>query len=199
MSCKLSARKALWKTNLSKCILKRMRIIAGSLGGRNFDSPKGHRTHPMSERIRGALFNSLGNIENYEVLDAFAGTGALAFEALSRGASSALAIDSDKHAADIMKESTQKLAITQRCKVIRANVSSWSDNNPSALFDLVLADPPYDKVQIVTLQKLTTHVKPKHLFVLSWPGKTDIPEFEGMRHEDTKDYGDAQLVFYRRV
>jgi 16S rRNA (guanine966-N2)-methyltransferase len=75
-----------------------MRIIAGRLGGRHFASPQGRRTHPMSDKMRGALFNALGDIDGLSVLDAFAGSGALAFEAVSRGAGHAVAIDVDKSA-----------------------------------------------------------------------------------------------------
>ena len=60
-----------------------MRIIAGTLGGRNFDS-KSQATHPMSEKMRGALFNVLGDIDGLKVLDCFAGSGAIGFEAISR-------------------------------------------------------------------------------------------------------------------
>jgi 16S rRNA (guanine966-N2)-methyltransferase len=65
-----------------------MRVVAGSLKGRIFNEPSGHQTHPMSEKVRGALFNALGDIEGLSVLDAFAGSGALSFEAVSRGAKS---------------------------------------------------------------------------------------------------------------
>ncbi|MFA5107899.1 MAG: RsmD family RNA methyltransferase, partial [Patescibacteria group bacterium] len=71
-----------------------IRIIAGTLGGRKIDAPDGRRTHPMSERIRNALFNSLGEtVKDANVLDAFAGTGAVGIEALSRGAKHATFIE----------------------------------------------------------------------------------------------------------
>ncbi len=175
-----------------------MRIIAGKLGGLQIVTPKGNRTHPMSERIRGALFNSLGDITDLTVLDAFAGTGAIAFEAISRGASKAVAIDSDKSAVDAMQDSVAKLNINDSCKVIRANVSSWSDNNPTRTFDLVVADPPYDKIQPNLLGKIGSHVKAGGLFVVSWPGKSDHMQFENFKIENVKNYGDAKLLFYRR-
>jgi 16S rRNA (guanine966-N2)-methyltransferase len=79
-----------------------MRVIAGFLGGRNFDSPGGHRTHPMSDKVRGAVFGVLGDIKGLSVLDAFAGSGALSIEAVSRGAKYAVAIDVDKRAHAVM-------------------------------------------------------------------------------------------------
>ena len=76
----------------------RLRIIAGNLGGRFIDSPDTATTHPMSERMRGALFNILGDITGKVVLDPFAGSGALGLEALSRGAASALFLERDAKA-----------------------------------------------------------------------------------------------------
>jgi 16S rRNA (guanine966-N2)-methyltransferase len=176
-----------------------MRIISGYLGGRQIITPKGNRTHPMSERVRGALFNSLGDISGQSVIDAFAGTGALSFEAVSRGAVNTIAIDNDKNAAQAMKESVDQLEIADKCKVIRANTSSWLDNNPDVMFDLVLLDPPYDKLQLNLLVKISQRVNQTGWMVVSWPGKDSPPKFVGFALQDVKNYGDAQLLFYRRV
>ncbi len=176
-----------------------MRIISGRLGGLQIITPKGNRTHPMSERVRGALFNSLGDISNYEVLDAFAGTGALAFEAISRGADSVTAVDSDKNAVMAMKESIEKLGIAGSCHAIRANISGWSDNNPEQKFDLVFLDPPYDKLHMPLLEKISHHVASGGRLVISWPGKIDEPTFNDFTLENVKEHGDAKLLFYRRV
>lgn len=175
-----------------------MRVIAGTLGGRQIHEPHGHRTHPMSEKIRGALFNALGDIEGLTVLDAFAGSGALAIEAISRGARSAVAIDIDRRAHDALSQNITELGLIGKVKAIKANASGWSDNNPRAKFDLVLAAPPYDNLQLSLLQKLTHHTKTGGLFVLDWPGKTLIPEFEGFELVSDKNYADAQLAFYRK-
>ncbi len=56
-----------------------MRVISGFLGGRNFESPHGHRTHPMSEKVRGAIFGALGDIKGLTVLDAFSGSGRISY------------------------------------------------------------------------------------------------------------------------
>lgn len=176
-----------------------MRIIAGSLGGRTFQSPPGHRTHPMSERVRGAIFNMLGDITGLTLLDAFAGSGALSFEAISRGAKHAIAIDVDKSAARTVKENAETLGIIDQVKAIRASASGWSDNNPSAQFDIVFAAPPYDDLQIPIVQKLVRHVRPDGIFVLDWPGKLELLELPELEHLTVKQYGDAQISVYRRT
>lgn len=176
-----------------------MRIIAGRLGGRNFNSPSNRKTHPMSDKVRGALFGALGDIEGLTVLDAFAGSGALSLEAVSRGAASVVAIDSDKRAQQAIAENIQSLKLGPQIKLIKANCSVWSDNNPDQLFDLVLADPPYDTQPIKAILKMSLHVKPKGLLVLSWPGKQKAPQIENYEIASHKNYGDAQLVFYRRI
>ncbi len=67
-------------------------------------------------------------------------------------------------------------------------------------FDIVLLDPPYEELQLPLLQRLIKrHVKPNGLAVLSYPGKQDIPEFEDTKIVETKNYGDSQLVFYRKI
>lgn len=176
-----------------------MRIIAGALGGRNFDAPKGHRTHPMSEKARGGLFSALGDISGLTVLDAFAGSGALSFEAISRGAKSAVAIDIDKNAADIIKRNAKDLKITDKVKVIRANASGWSDNNKQAQFDLVFIAPPYDDLQPNLVKKLTRHLKDSGICVLDWPKNETVLTLEGLEIVKQKNYGDAQLVFYGKI
>jgi 16S rRNA (guanine966-N2)-methyltransferase len=150
----------------------------------------------MSEKMRGALFSALGDIEDLTVLDAFAGSGALAIEAISRGAKHATAIDVDKNAQAVIENNAKKLSIDDRIKAIRANINSWSDNNPDTKFNLIFADPSYDKFQLAVLQKLTRHLAEDGVYVLSWPGKMEPPQLEGLQIRDTKNYGDSQLIFY---
>jgi 16S rRNA (guanine966-N2)-methyltransferase len=176
-----------------------MRVIAGSLGGRNFDSPNTHRTHPMGDKIRGALFNALGDIEGLTVLDAFAGSGALSFEAISRGAASAIALEIDKDAYLTIVRNIESLELKDQVMVLRKNASGWSRNNQHKTFDLVLADPPYNDIRPDLLQKLAQQVKPGGIFVLSWPGSEKIREFDSLVQVSHKTYGDAQLVFYQKT
>lgn len=175
-----------------------MRVIAGRLGGRNFASPGTRRTHPMSDKVRGALFNALGDLDDLTVLDAFAGSGACSIEAISRGAAHVLAIDVDVEAVKTIAENVKTLGLTDVIDVRRKNISGWSRNSQDKQFDVVLADPPYDDIRPDVLERLTVHVRPGGLLVLSWPGSEAIRAFGGLEVVSHKTYGDAQLVFYRR-
>lgn len=176
-----------------------MRIIAGRLGGRQFDSPKSFKTHPMSDKARGALFNVLGDIEGLTVLDAFAGSGALSFEAISRGAASAVAIDNDRAAQKVIADNVHALGLRGRVKLITASANAWLQTNEGAAFDLVLCDPPYSDLQLNLLQRLAVCVSNDGVFVLSWPGNNEPPKLEGLNQIEQRSYGDAQLIFYSRA
>jgi 16S rRNA (guanine966-N2)-methyltransferase len=176
-----------------------MRIIAGELKGRQFEALKGHKTHPMSEKMRGAIFSALGDISELKVLDAFSGSGALSFEAISRGAKEAVALEIDKKAKKLIELNAKNSHLTSKVKVIRANASSWSDNNLDQTFDLIICDPPYDNLQINLLKKLTKHLKKSGIYVLSWPGDKPAPEFELLENIKEKNYSDATLLFYKKL
>lgn len=176
-----------------------MRIIAGKLGGRTFYEPRGHKTHPMSEKIRGALFNALGDIEGLTVLDAFAGSGALSFEAASRGASEVIAIEKDRAAHSVIDRNVETLNLGEVVRAVRANAGGWSIHNMEKKFNVVILAPPYDSLQPNLLQTLIIrHAKKGGLIALDWPGKQAVPEFERAKVVENKNYGDAQLVFYRK-
>jgi len=176
-----------------------MRVIAGRLGGRNFDSPGTRRTHPMSDKVRGALFNALGDLSGLTVLDAFAGSGACSIEAVSRGAVEVLAIDIDPEAVKTIAANVRKLDLEESITVRRKNISGWSRINQDKQFNVVLADPPYTDIRPDVLERLTVHVADAGLFVLSWPGNEPIREFKGLEIVSHRTYGDAQLVFYRKA
>ena len=176
-----------------------MRIITGKLGGRNFEAPKGEQTHPMSDRARGGLFASLGDIDGLTVLDAFAGSGALSFEAISRGAKSATAVEVDFGSIRIINKNVKSLDIHRQIKVIKKNCSIWSDKNPEQKFDIVIAAPPYGDLQLKILQKLVRHVSPGGIYILDWPAKLTAPEFQQLETIKSKTYAAAQLVFYRKI
>lgn len=176
-----------------------MRIIAGRLKGRIFHEPHGHRTHPMSEKARGALFNVLGDISGLSLLDAFAGSGALSFEAVSRGAAHVVAIDKDRAAHAVLERNLNELDLHIQIHIAKANTGGWSIHNMEKKFDILLLDPPYEDLQLPLLQKLINrHLKKNGLAVLSYPGKAELPDFEEAKLVENKNYGDAQLAFYRK-
>lgn len=176
-----------------------MRVIAGSLGGRQFDAPKGHRTHPMSEKARGGLFSALGDIAGLAVLDAFAGSGAISLEAVSRGAEHSTAIDIDKNAANTVESNAKKLGIKDKIKAIRANASGWSDNNPDTKFDIIVCDPPFDQFKSSIIQKLAGHLAKDGIFIVNMPSSLENLELAGLKEVKTKNYGDTTLVFYKPI
>jgi 16S rRNA (guanine966-N2)-methyltransferase len=174
-----------------------VRVISGRLGGRRIDSPGSDLTHPMSEKMCGALFNTLGDIEGLTVLDAFAGSGALSFEAVSRGAASAMAIESNYLASQTIARNIETLGLTDEIKLVHGTNGAWAKANPKTRFDLVLCDPPYDSLQETAIAELVSHIKPDGLLVLSWPSDQSVPKLAGLTLLKKRTYGSAQLIFYR--
>ena len=124
-----------------------MRIISGDARGRKLFAPSGEDTRPTADRIRESLFNILSNrVWDAEVLDLFGGTGAMALEALSRGAAHAVIVDSDREAIRAIRRNAEgvlKDALNERAKIIRADYRAAIDAMPEVRFDLVFLDPPY--------------------------------------------------------
>ncbi len=175
-----------------------MRIIAGRLGGRTFNSPNSFKTHPMSDKIRGALFNVLGDIEGLTVLDAFAGSGALSFEAISRGAAHATALDNDRTAQKVIAENIKVLGLHREVGLVKASAGGWLQTSDRPAFDIVLCDPPYNDPQKNLIVRLSDCVVQDGTLVVSWPGDEEPPEIPGFKKVAHRLYGDAQLAFYQR-
>lgn len=150
----------------------------------------------MGDRIRMALFNSLGDLQGKIILDAFAGSGALGIEAASRGAKHVTATEMDGKAYKVAKENIETLGVAN-LDLVKANVRSWSSTNVDKTFDIILCDPPYNDTQLSTVFALTRHLKPNGLMVLSYPGREATPTADGVVVVDNRNYGDAALVYYR--
>lgn len=176
-----------------------MRVIAGKLGGRIFDSPRTNRTHPMSEKARGAIFNALGDVTGLTFLDCYSGTGAVGIEAISRGAAHVTLIDVDPDAVKTIASNVRMLDIEDQCTVLRKNISGWSRNNVAKKFHVVLADPPYTDIRPDVISRLSAHLDDDGTFVLSWPKAEKIREFDGIVKVAHKPLGDIQLVFYKKI
>ena len=123
-----------------------MRVIAGRHRGRRLDRPEGAR--PTADRVREALFSMLGDVSDADVLDLYAGSGALGLEALSRGAASAVFVDSAREAADTVRANLT--ALGERGEVVRRDALDYLRAIAGERrFDLVLCDPPYDSAVAV--------------------------------------------------
>ena len=122
-----------------------MRVIGGELGGQKLVAPKGWKVRPTSDRAREAIFSVLGErVSDASVLDLYCGTGALAIEALSRGAARATLVDRDTRAAI---GNVERLGLAERAKLVRADVAHWlasrQGGEEEPIFDLVFVDAPY--------------------------------------------------------
>lgn len=122
-----------------------MRIVAGEFKGRRLQGPRGAAARPTADKAREALFSILGDISGVRVLDLFAGTGALALEALSRGAASAVLVERDRRMAAIARQNAETVLGTagDRLEIVRGDVLRFLARARDARFDLVLIDPPY--------------------------------------------------------
>ena len=179
-----------------------IRLIAGTLGGRVIEGSGTTRTHPMGERIRSSLFNIIGDeIIGATVLDAFAGSGSLGLEAISRGAKSATFIERDRIAQKIIENNIKKLGVAENTRLIKAPVGSWATSVIDAKkeqYDIIFADPPYNNLQLSTVFQLQKLLKPNGLMVLSYTGRGEVPTDLEIVVVDNRKYGDAVLSFYRR-
>lgn len=121
-----------------------MRVIAGRYGGRKLKSPP-RGTRPTADRVREALFSTLGPVEGLQVLDLFAGSGALAIEALSRGAAGAVLVEHDRRVARVAEANLDSMGALGAAQVLCAPARTAADRlaGEGRQFDLVFLDPPY--------------------------------------------------------
>jgi 16S rRNA (guanine966-N2)-methyltransferase len=122
-----------------------MRVIAGELKGQRLVAPRGHKVRPTSDRVREATFSALGaRVEGAHVLDLFCGTGALAIEALSRGAAAAVLVDRDPRTA---LGNVERLGLGGRVELVPSDAGRWlaarTEEPVKARFDLIFVDAPY--------------------------------------------------------
>jgi 16S rRNA (guanine966-N2)-methyltransferase len=125
-----------------------VRVVAGRFGGRRLAAPRGRATRPTADRVREALFSMLGDVSQARVLDLYAGSGALGIEALSRGAQSALFVESDPRAVAVIRRNLTEIGAegeVRRQDVVRfLRAVAAERTTPGTAFDLVFCDPPYD-------------------------------------------------------
>lgn len=185
-----------------------MRIVGGKYKGQHLGVPAGNSTRPTSDRVREAIFNILEHgiadfaVEDSRVLDLFAGTGALGLEALSRGARYCHFIDEATPARGLIRSNADKLGVIGQSKIWRRDAAKLGDCAPLPAFDLVFADPPYNKgLGEKALQQLVagSWLNAGAVVVLEESDRAEIPEIAGLTLQDTREYGETVVRFYRKA
>lgn len=177
-----------------------LRIIAGRLGGRRIEGPSGD-ARPTTDRVREALFSMLEArmaLRGARVLDLFSGTGALAFEAISRGADTATLVERSPGILNVARRNAETLDIEPSCHLEKTDVYRWLETNQEAQpFDLILADPPYHDPGITRLPELARPLLSESgLFALEH--KTSISFEDRPGHILTRRYGGTSLSLFRK-
>jgi 16S rRNA (guanine966-N2)-methyltransferase len=187
--------------------LDAMRIVGGQFKGRAIAAPPGRDTRPTGDRAREAMFNILAHaewspgVEGRRVLDLYAGSGALGLEALSRGASFALFVETDSAARGAIRDNIEALGLFGATRIHRRDATDLG-LKPAGLgdpFDLVFLDPPYGKgLGEATLAKIGKGgwITRDALIVLE-VGAAETPALPAFETLDTRDYGAAKVLFLK--
>ncbi|HVE80660.1 MAG TPA: 16S rRNA (guanine(966)-N(2))-methyltransferase RsmD [Candidatus Dormibacteraeota bacterium] len=179
-----------------------MRIIAGKFGSRSLSAPAGMATRPMADKVRGAMFDALGDVTGFVVLDVYAGSGAIGLEALSRGASSVDALETGGQAQAVILKNVSELGVAADFHLYKAGVERWlkfpEQQQPAPRYNLITADPPYDKLDVGILGQLAGFLLAGGQMVVSHSSRQPSPDVKSLELEKTKTYGDSALSFYNR-
>jgi 16S rRNA (guanine966-N2)-methyltransferase len=180
-----------------------MRIIGGEAKGRTLHFPSRSKERPTSDFLREALFNLLGPLQNKTFLDLFAGSGSVGLEAASRGAQVVYFIEKNKQLVEVIKNNIQTCCFDIKCRIIAGDIDFslhdlFKKNNE---FDIIFADPPYDRKLVEsTLKSLSRHkvFKKDSIIVVQHSIKEIFSEIAGnMYQTDQRKYGDNILTFLK--
>lgn len=178
-----------------------MRIIAGEWRGRRIEAPPGVATRPTADRVRETLFSMLasrlGSFDELRVADLFAGSGALGFEALSRGAASATFVERDAAAAAAIRRNAEKLGAMKRVQIVAGSALALPQSEP---FHLIFADPPYSPGAgnaVVAAVAQAGWLAPGGWLSIE-TSRADSIDPAGLEVDTTRDVGRARLTLLRR-
>ena len=185
-----------------------LRVVAGVQKGRQLKQPVSPGLRPTSARVKEALFSIIADlVPNAQVLDLYAGTGALGLEALSRGAQEVVFVENQESSINVLRENIQDCSLTECYTIITEDVETFLTNPSSpydtTTFDLVFADPPYEISNLESLlSKLDAaqRVTRNGVVVLEHFKKTSLPLQTGRLQQSRQSrYGDTMLSFYQLI
>lgn len=172
-----------------------MRIVAGEYRGRKIVAPPGETTRPTTDKVREAIFNALASldvVDGARVADLYAGTGALGFEALSRGAEHVTFVEKDRSARSAIEENRSTLGVTGRTRVMSGDALAMAGRVDA---DLVFADPPYD---FEAWPALLAALAPTVRFVVA-EGSAEVVAPDGWEQTRSRRYGRTWVTFLERA
>lgn len=180
-----------------------MRIVSGRFRGKALMSPSDDSIRPTADRAREAMFNILAsrigvNLDGLKVLDLFAGTGALGLEALSRGAQSAVFVDTGAEARGLIRDHIEAFGIAGIAKLLRRDATALGEAGTMGPFDLVFLDPPYGKglgEQALVSLRAGKWLAPGATIVLEEGSEVELALPEGFVVDDRREYGAAAVYF----
>ena len=184
-----------------------MRIVGGRLRGRTLGAPASRAIRPTSERLRESIFDILehrygGQIAGARVVDQFAGSGALAIEALSRGARFALFVDNRAEARALIRANVEAMALGGVTRIWRADATKLGQAPAGGSFALAFIDPPYgESLAGPALAALTAGgwLAEHALCVVEEAAQAGIAAPEGLTIEDERIFGNTRIVILRRI
>jgi len=175
-----------------------VRIIAGERRGHTIFAPRGRETRPTSDRVRENVFNIVAPwVEGARVLDLYAGSGAMGLEALSRGAASAVFVESDPEALRVIARNLDKLRLTgARVVQLDSTTALTQESGAGRKYDLVLVDPPYDMTNYDSLARYLPNVLADDgLLVFETAAKVE-PALAGLAVRTTRKYGSTRVTVF---
>jgi 16S rRNA (guanine966-N2)-methyltransferase len=170
-----------------------VRIIAGTHRGHRIAAPKGLDTRPTSDRVRENAFNLIGPVDGADVLDLFAGSGAMGLEALSRGAASATFVESDRDACRTIGANLDRLKL--KATVLCSDVLRVVPGERRT-YDLVLCDPPYSYDHARLVPHLARLLAEDGLLVYETSSREEPPAIAGLEIRTSRTYGSARLTLF---
>ncbi len=178
--------------------MSRLRVSGGEARGRRLKAPKNIR--PTQGMVKQAIFNIVGpGIEGANVLDLFAGSGALGIEALSRAATSVTFVDQQPRGLAILRQNLDALGFKERARVVRSDVVRWLEASPdtvrSATF--IFLDPPYEDVVLDRALKVLDREVTQATVVAEHSRRQELPQLDRLRVDRQRRYGDTLVTVFR--